>query len=73
MNKKILFIVLISIYPLLAISQASYKELNNKVSTGWNTWNYQSMLSHVLLPEGLAINLNLRLAVLGTPYDPDYV
>ncbi|NJK86054.1 MAG: hypothetical protein HC906_08920 [Bacteroidales bacterium] len=41
-------------------------------ATGWNTWNYETMLSYVSLPEGLALNINFRPAVLGNPYDPDY-
>jgi len=30
-----------------------------ELANGWNTWNTNSVLSHVLLPEGLAINLQL--------------
>jgi putative isomerase len=32
---------------------------NIELAKGWNTWNTNSVLSHVLLPEGLAINLQL--------------
>jgi len=34
-------------------------ELNASLSKGWNTWNTRSVLSHVLLPECFAINLQL--------------
>jgi len=34
--------------------------LGTELAKGWNTWNTRSVLSHVLLPEGLAINLQLR-------------
>jgi len=34
--------------------------LGIELAKGWNTWNTNSVLSHVLLPEGLAINLQLR-------------
>jgi hypothetical protein len=34
--------------------------LATELAKGWNTWNTRSVLSHVLLPEGLAINLQLR-------------
>lgn len=34
-------------------------ELNARLSKGWNTWNTRSVLSHVLLPECFAINLQL--------------
>ena len=27
-------------------------------ATGWNTWNTRSVLSHVLMPEALALNLS---------------
>ena len=33
-----------------------YDSLQRKLATGWNTWNTRSVLSHVLLPEGLAVN-----------------
>lgn len=36
-----------------------YKELQQKLSSGWNTWYANSFLSHVLLPEGFSINLCL--------------
>lgn len=35
-------------------------ELTAKLSKGWNTWNTRNVLSHVLLPEGFAINLQLK-------------
>ena len=34
-------------------------ELNSRLSKGWNTWNTRSVLSHVLLPDFFAINLQL--------------
>lgn len=34
-------------------------ELNDRLSKGWNTWNTRSVLSHVLLPECFAVNLQL--------------
>ena len=36
-----------------------FTELNARLSKGWNTWNTRSVLSHVLLPECFAINLQL--------------
>ena len=29
-------------------------------AAGWNTWNSRSVLSHVLMPEGFAVNLGLK-------------
>lgn len=37
-----------------------YVKVQEKLATGWNTWNTQSVLSHVLLPQGLAINLTFK-------------
>jgi len=34
-------------------------ELNARLSKGWDTWNTNSVLYHVLLPECFAINLQL--------------
>jgi putative isomerase len=37
-----------------------YESLQKSLANGWNTWNTRSVLSHVLLPEGFALNLGLR-------------
>jgi len=37
-----------------------YEALKKSIASGWNTWNTRSVLSHVLLPEGFAINLGLK-------------
>ena len=34
--------------------------LKKEANRGWNTWNTQSVLSHVLLPHGIAVNLLLK-------------
>ena len=33
----------------------------NPASAGWGTFNNKSVLSHVLLPEGFAMNLGVKL------------
>ena len=38
----------------------SYQQLQQNLARGWNTWNTASVLSHVLLPQGFALNLGLR-------------
>lgn len=38
----------------------NYSELKKQTNTGWNTWNAASVLSHVCLPYGFAINLCLK-------------
>lgn len=39
---------------------AKAEALNHKLAQGWNTWNTRSALSHVLLPQSFAINLQLK-------------
>ncbi len=39
---------------------SEYQELKHRLARGWNTWNTRSVLSHVLLPEGFALNLGFR-------------
>jgi len=34
-----------------------YQKIKSRLTDGWNTWNTNSVLSHVLLPEALSINL----------------
>jgi hypothetical protein len=37
-----------------------YEALKARLARGWNTWNTRSVLSHVLLPAGFALNLGLK-------------
>ncbi len=37
-----------------------YDRLKRRLARGWNTWNTRSVLSHVLLPYGFALNLGLQ-------------
>ena len=39
------------------IKTKEYQALQEKLGKGWNTWYNNSVMSHVLLPEGFAINL----------------
>jgi hypothetical protein len=39
---------------------SNYAELKSRLARGWNTWNTRSVLSHVLLPDGIAINLGFK-------------
>lgn len=38
----------------------SYQTLQQRLARGWNTWNTRSVLSHVLLPAGFALNLGIK-------------
>lgn len=37
-----------------------YETLKQQMAYGWNTWNTRSVLSHVLLPEGIAVNFGFK-------------
>ena len=39
---------------------AEYQQVQNRLASGWNTWDPRSVLMQVLLPEGLAIRIELR-------------
>lgn len=61
-----LFVVLLLLQLLTAaqpvnrkIVTPQYRELQQKLCSGWNTWYANSFLSYVLLPEGFSINLCL--------------
>jgi hypothetical protein len=55
-----LFATLYFVHPVAAQTPgAHYDSLQKNLARGWNTWNTQSVLSHVLLPEGLALNICL--------------
>jgi len=44
---------------------SQYLMMQKRLARGWNTWNTNSILSHVLLPEGFSINLCLHGGVKG--------
>ena len=44
----------------LAPLSPRYAQLQRRLAQGWNTWDVQSVTSHVLLPEGLAIHVGLE-------------
>ncbi len=39
---------------------STYPRLTAALAQGWNTWNTRSVLSHVFLPDALALNLGLK-------------
>ncbi|MEJ3748809.1 trehalase family glycosidase [Actinomycetes bacterium KLBMP 9797] len=38
----------------------SYEDAQRRLARGWNTWDTHSLLTQVLLPEGLAVTLGLK-------------
>lgn len=47
---------------------AQYQALQKGLARGWNTWNTNSVLSHVLLPEGFAVSLGIKSTYLGAKF-----
>jgi len=41
-------------------ASVQYRELQQRLAQGWNTWDTNSMTTHVLLPEGLAIHVGFK-------------
>jgi putative isomerase len=39
---------------------AQYAQVQQHLAQGWNTWDVNSVATHVLLPEGLAIHIGLK-------------
>jgi hypothetical protein len=39
---------------------ADYREVQHRLAQGWNTWDVNSVVTQVLLPEGLAIHVGLK-------------
>ena len=40
--------------------EVEYQKLKTNLQTGWNTWDNRSVLTHVYLPDGLALVLGLE-------------
>jgi putative isomerase len=43
-----------------APASPAYAQLQRRLAQGWNTWDVQSVTSHVLLPDGLAIHVGIE-------------
>lgn len=54
-----LFALLVNI-AVAKSQQTPYKNLQENLSKGWNTWNINSVLSHVYLPSAFALNLGVK-------------
>ena len=57
----------------VAPRSASYRQVQERLAQGWNTWDVNSVSTHVLLPEGLAIHIGLKhnTTVSGDAFLPD--
>ncbi|MEU4291861.1 hypothetical protein AB0E63_26845 [Kribbella sp. NPDC026596] len=47
-------------------SEAAYERIQEQVARGWNTWDTRSVLTQVLLPEGLGLSFGLKEYYRGT-------
>lgn len=58
-----LLLIGLFIYPVKAVSgdtpEELYESLQKQLASGWNTWDTRSVLTHVFLPYGFAVDLNL--------------
>jgi hypothetical protein len=62
MRKILVFILFLSATALQTFGQTPaerYNKMQRELATGWNTWDTRSVLTHVLLPYGAAVDLNL--------------
>jgi hypothetical protein len=41
--------------------ESKYRDVQTFLKNGWGTFNHKSVLSHVLLPEGFAMNIGIKL------------
>jgi hypothetical protein len=55
-----------------ALRTQPYRDLQKRLTRGWNTWSTMSVLSHVHLPEGFAITLGLKSSGAGRHYSNSF-
>jgi hypothetical protein len=46
----------------VASARRNYEAMQRSIAKGWNTWDTRSVLRHVLLPCGVAVDINLSTA-----------
>lgn len=70
--KNLLFVILILVTSFAAAQEPgyddNYKKLQKSLANGWNTWNTESVFSHVLMPEAIAVNLCFKNKGNGNAY-----
>ncbi len=47
-------------------NQKKYEAIQHSLQSGWGTFNHKSVLSHVLLPQGIALNVGVKVAGIET-------
>jgi len=57
-------LIALGLFPLIVPAQTvpsrEYSQVQARLAKGWNTWNTNSYISHVHLPEGFAVNLGIK-------------
>ena len=65
MKQIIAIIVFVICYSMLFAQSGDpnikYEEVQKYLQTGWGTFNHKSVMSHVLLPKGFAMNIGIKL------------
>jgi putative isomerase len=51
----------------------SYRVVQQSLQKGWGTYNHKSVLSHVLLPDGIALNIGVKLITSGNYLHEAYI
>ncbi len=68
--KQIKLIILAISVPFLVFAQLSpqkkYEQVQQSLQTSWGTYNHKSVLSHVLLPHCVALNIGVKIAGIET-------
>jgi len=61
MVRYAIFILLLAFTPLFSGEKiSSNSKLQQHILRGWNTWHNSSVVSHVLMPDGLSLTINFR-------------
>ncbi len=66
--RLVFLFVLLIVAPYYVIAQSAqqqYMQLQQRLATGWHTYNHQNILSHVLMPEGLAVTVSFKAHNIG--------
>lgn len=57
---RFIAIFLMALLPNAMFASKEYDSLQRQLAKGWNTWDTRSVMTHVYLPEGMAIDLKVE-------------
>ncbi|HJJ92653.1 MAG TPA: hypothetical protein O0X64_02385, partial [Methanocorpusculum sp.] len=61
--KRLLLLFALGIFLNVSNAQSPeqlYEQMQKQLASGWNTWDTRSVLKHVLLPYGAAIDIDIE-------------